>query len=197
MEKRVPNPMRPRVRNGSGSSVKLLTPHPDWSKLMKDLCLTFVTEGDDGYYALQMIDLSPCDLEAPLEARWSSLKQGTRVWVEKMTSPEYAQWVLIPRLAVDLYSSPSEVLVDRALKTMVQHYCMALADRVHDEGRVINVMDNKAEGLQKEIAKLKAGSGLEAIVATELRASKAQALTDHLKTELEEVTHLESPWRWS
>ncbi|RWV95090.1 hypothetical protein GW17_00042318 [Ensete ventricosum] len=167
--------MRPRVRNGSGSSVKLLTPHPHWSKLMKDLCLTFVTEGDDGYYALRMIDLPPCGLEAPLEARWSSLKQGTRVWVDKTTSAEYAQGVLIPR----------------------QHYCMALADRVHDEGRVINVMDNKAEGLQKEIAKLKAGSGLEAIVATELRASKAQALTDHLKTELEEVTHLESPWRWS
>ncbi|RRT66721.1 hypothetical protein B296_00012274 [Ensete ventricosum] len=184
IEKRVPNPIRPRVRNGSGSSVKLLTPHPHWSKLMKDLCLTFVTEGDDGYYALRMIDLPPCDLEAPLEARWSSLKQGTRVSVDKTTSVEYAQGVLIPRLVVDLYSSPSEVLVDRALKIMVL-------------GRVINIMDNKAEGLQKEITELKAGSGLEAIVATELRASKAQTLTDHLKTELEEVTHLESPWIWS
>ncbi|RZS04855.1 hypothetical protein BHM03_00035268 [Ensete ventricosum] len=38
---------------------------------------------------------------------------------------------------------------------MAQHYYMALADHVHDAGRVIDIMDNKAEGLRKEIEDLK------------------------------------------
>ncbi|RWW54327.1 hypothetical protein BHE74_00039089 [Ensete ventricosum] len=56
-----------------------------------------------------------------------------------------------------LFSLLTEVLIDRALKTMVpsQHYYMALADHVHDAGRVIDIMDNKAEGLRKEIEDLK------------------------------------------
>ncbi|RRT58750.1 hypothetical protein B296_00006737 [Ensete ventricosum] len=33
-----------------------------------------------GYYALWMTDLPPCDLDALLEARWSTLKQGTQIW---------------------------------------------------------------------------------------------------------------------
>ncbi|RWW60221.1 hypothetical protein BHE74_00032809 [Ensete ventricosum] len=49
-----------------------------------------------------------------------------------------------------------------------QHYCMVLADRMHNAGRVISVMDNKVEGFQKEITELKVGSRPEAIAATEL-----------------------------
>ncbi|RZR95206.1 hypothetical protein BHM03_00024020 [Ensete ventricosum] len=84
------------------------------------------------------------------------------------TSAEYARGVLIPRLAADLYSSQSEVLIKQALKTMVlsQHYYIALADHVHDAGQVIRVMDNKVEGL-KEIKDLNVGSGPKAIIATE------------------------------
>ncbi|RWV84694.1 hypothetical protein GW17_00053569, partial [Ensete ventricosum] len=67
------------------------------------------------------------------------------------TSAEYARGVLIPRLAADLYSSQSEVLIKQALKTMVL---------------VISVMDNKVEGL-KEIKDLNVGSGPKAIIATE------------------------------
>ncbi|RWW33129.1 hypothetical protein GW17_00002173 [Ensete ventricosum] len=36
-----------------------------------------------------------------------------------MATGEYARGVLTPRLAANLYSSPSELLVDRALKSMV------------------------------------------------------------------------------
>ncbi|RRT79007.1 hypothetical protein B296_00026191 [Ensete ventricosum] len=64
---------------------------------------------------------------------------------------------------------------------------MALADHVHDAGRVIDLIDNKAEGLRREIAELKVGSRPEAIVTVELRASEAQDLTNHLKTELKDA----------
>ncbi|RWW59826.1 hypothetical protein BHE74_00033217 [Ensete ventricosum] len=43
------------------------------------------------------------------------------------------------------------------------HYCMALTDRVHDAGWVISVMDNKSEGLKKEIVDLRVGLGPEAV----------------------------------
>ncbi|RRT76816.1 hypothetical protein B296_00023483 [Ensete ventricosum] len=136
-----------------------------------------------------MMELPMRDPNMPLEVRWSSLKQGTKVWADRSSSANYARGVLIPRVAADLYSSSSEVPIDWALKSMVlsQHYCMTLVDHVHDAGQVISVMDNKTEGLKKEITDLKVESRLEAIVVAEQRAFRAQALADHLKTELEEA----------
>ncbi|RWW15063.1 hypothetical protein BHE74_00018311 [Ensete ventricosum] len=66
---------------------------------------------------------------------------------------------------------------------------MALADRVFDVDRVISVMDNKVEGLQKEVIELKVGLGLGAIATVKLQASEVQTLADHLKVKLEEATH--------
>ncbi|RWW46394.1 hypothetical protein BHE74_00047679, partial [Ensete ventricosum] len=156
-----------------------LDSHPQHLKSMKELCQTFAGKWDAGYYILRMMELLMRDPNMPLEVRWSSLKQGTKVWADRSSSADYARGVLIPRLAVDLYSSPSEVLIDWALKSVVlsQHYCMTLADRVHDAGQVISVMDNKTEGLKKEIT----------VAVAEQRAFRAQALADHLKTELEEA----------
>ncbi|RWV77084.1 hypothetical protein GW17_00062144 [Ensete ventricosum] len=141
-----------------------------------------------------MSDLPTGDPEAPLEAWWSSLKQGTQVWVDGSISAKYARGVLLPTLAVDLYSSSSEVLMDRVPKSMVltQHYCMALANHAHDAGQVISLMDNKAEGLKKEIVDLRAGSGPKAVAAIELKADEAQTLVDDLKVELEEASR-----RWA
>ncbi|RWW26780.1 hypothetical protein GW17_00008821 [Ensete ventricosum] len=64
---------------------------------------------------------------------------------------------------------------------------MALADRVHDVGWIISTMDNKIEGLKKEIVDLRAGLGPKAIAAAKQRAAEAQALIDDLKVELEEA----------
>ncbi|RWW41149.1 hypothetical protein BHE74_00053379 [Ensete ventricosum] len=124
-----------------------------------------------------MSDLLMGDPEVPLEAWWSSLKQGTQVWVDGSVSAKYARGVLLPMLAVDLYSSSSEVLMDRVPKSMVL---------------VISLMDNKAKGLKKEIVDLRAGSGPKAVAAVELKADEAQTLVDDLKVELEEASR-----RWA
>ncbi|RWV96183.1 hypothetical protein BHE74_00015970 [Ensete ventricosum] len=65
---------------------------------------------------------------------------------------------------------------------------MALIDQVHEISWVISVMDNKADGLRKEIQELKAGAGSDVVAATEQWASEAQSLVDHYKVELEEAT---------
>ncbi|RWV77142.1 hypothetical protein GW17_00062075 [Ensete ventricosum] len=59
---------------------------------------------------------------------------------------------------------------------------MALIDRVHDVGRVISVIDNKADGLCKEIQEWKGISGYDAVVVVEQLAFKAQSLIEHYKT---------------
>ncbi|RRT48069.1 hypothetical protein B296_00044486 [Ensete ventricosum] len=67
--------------------------------------------------------------------------------------------------------APLETRCDRPLLFTIrcsQHYCMVLADHMHNAGRVISVMDNKVEGFQKEITELKVGSRPEAIAAAEL-----------------------------
>ncbi|RZS13361.1 hypothetical protein BHM03_00044931 [Ensete ventricosum] len=66
---------------------------------------------------------------------------------------------------------------------------MALADHVFNAGQVISVIDNKVEGLQMEVVELKVGSEPEVVAAVKLQAFEVQALTDHLKVELEEVSH--------
>ncbi|RRT38818.1 hypothetical protein B296_00053996 [Ensete ventricosum] len=65
---------------------------------------------------------------------------------------------------------------------------MALIDRVHGIVRIIGAMDNKADGLRKEIQELKASVGSNAVAAAEQRASEAQSLVDHYKIEMEEAT---------
>ncbi|RZR78289.1 hypothetical protein BHM03_00003584 [Ensete ventricosum] len=130
-----------------GAVKETQTPRPRRPRFVKELYQTSAGEGDVGFYALCMYDLLVGDPEAPLEARWSSLKQGTKT----------------------------------------QHYCMALADHVHDAGRVINLMDNKAEGLKKEIANLRAWSGSKVVAAADPKVVEAQALVDDLKVKLEEA----------
>ncbi|RWV98283.1 hypothetical protein GW17_00038878 [Ensete ventricosum] len=65
---------------------------------------------------------------------------------------------------------------------------MALIDWVHDAGRVITPLRNKSYVLRKEVQKLKAGGDPDVVATAEQRASKAQSLANHLKTELEEAT---------
>ncbi|RWV90839.1 hypothetical protein GW17_00046919 [Ensete ventricosum] len=64
---------------------------------------------------------------------------------------------------------------------------MAFIDRVHEAGRVISTMDNKADGLRKEIQELKVGAGSDAVTIAEQWASEAQSLTDHYRIDLEEA----------
>ncbi|RWW87227.1 hypothetical protein BHE74_00003962 [Ensete ventricosum] len=182
-------------------------------KLVRELC--YARLGVDGrdYHVVRMSNLPEHDPDAPLKMHLSPLTHGTRIWQDRAASTKYASKVQIPQLATDLYTLPSKVLIDRVAKTMVlvrlvssflcflfvcidtrplpsqsQHYHMALIDWAHDVGRVISAMDNKADGLRKEIQEMKAGAGSNTVAATEQRAFEAQSLADHYKIELEEAT---------
>ncbi|KAJ8465930.1 hypothetical protein OPV22_028482 [Ensete ventricosum] len=106
---------------------------------------------------------------------------------------KYIRAMQIPKLASDLYTLSSKVLMDEAVKAMVlsQHYHVALFDRVHDTSQVITSMDNRVYLLRKEVQRLKEGGDLDAVVylprkEAEARSSEAQSLADNLQTELDE-----------
>ncbi|RRT54686.1 hypothetical protein B296_00043440 [Ensete ventricosum] len=65
--------------------------------------------------------------------------------------------VLHLTLAKDLYTLPSEILIAQATKQIVlgHHYLMALLDKVHDAGRLVTIMGNRASLLEVEIDMLK------------------------------------------
>ncbi|RZS28286.1 hypothetical protein BHM03_00061841 [Ensete ventricosum] len=134
---------------------------------MKDLCGMRVRKDDEGYYVLQMADWAPRDSSATMLARWSNLSYLAKVWDDPEAASEFDRGVLHPTLAKDLYTLPSEILMAQVAKqiTLGHHYQMALLDRVHDVGRLVTHMGNRASLLEAEIEKLKTEGDPEQLAA--------------------------------
>ncbi|RRT60565.1 hypothetical protein B296_00031899 [Ensete ventricosum] len=127
-------------------------------------------------------------------ATYAVVKEASTMELDEEASTKYIRAIHVPRLASDLYTLPSEALMDGAAKAMVltfilqsQHYQAALFDRVHDAGRIITLMDNRVD-LRKEVQRLKEGGVPDAVAMVEARASKAQSLADNIQTELDEAS---------
>ncbi|RZS25062.1 hypothetical protein BHM03_00058207 [Ensete ventricosum] len=114
-----------------------------------------------------MCNLPEQAFDAPLDPDLRPLTHGTPVWQSGEASTTYIRGMLLPRLASDLYTLPSEVLMDGAAKAMVlnQHYQAALFDQVHDAGRVITSLDRKMSLLHQELHDLKEGRNPDAVAA--------------------------------
>ncbi|RWV88755.1 hypothetical protein BHE74_00038911 [Ensete ventricosum] len=74
-------PCSSKVKEPVGAIGETRTPRPRRLRSVKELYQTSTDEGHAGYYALFMTDQPTSDPDVPLETRWSSLKQGTKVWM--------------------------------------------------------------------------------------------------------------------
>ncbi|THU56211.1 hypothetical protein C4D60_Mb11t14880 [Musa balbisiana] len=112
------------------------------------------------------------EVSNPLVSHWPGLTVGDCIWMDGATSVAYARGALIPDIAIQLYGSPSEVLIEKAAKSLVWnlHYYTTLVDCVQDAGR---------------IEELKAGVGPEAVAAVEQRVADLENEVARLKSELE------------
>ncbi|RZS08460.1 hypothetical protein BHM03_00039443 [Ensete ventricosum] len=187
------------------------SPHKEKPKSVKDLCSARLGEDGRDYHAIRVSNQLERAPNVPLKIDLTPLMHGMQIWLDGEASVRYAQGTHIPRLAIDLYSLSSKVLMNQAAKSMVlvssisahpflsntltrplpwqsQHCYMALLDQVHDAGRVITALDNKSDVLHKEVQRLKEGSDPDAVAVTNRRASKAQSLAENLQVELEEAT---------
>ncbi|RZS08471.1 hypothetical protein BHM03_00039455 [Ensete ventricosum] len=123
-----------------------------------------------------MCNLLEQAFDAPLEPDLRPLTHGMPVWQRGEALATYIRGMLIPRLATDLYTLPSEVLMDGAAKAMV---LMVLFDRVHDVGRVITSLDGKVTLLRQELQDLKEAlveaNGRRALVEADLEVARAES----------------------
>ncbi|RRT52211.1 hypothetical protein B296_00031051 [Ensete ventricosum] len=170
----------------TGPTEETLTPRSK-SRSVRDLCNARL--GVDGwdYQAIWMSSLPERAPDMLLEIDLAIYGDG--IWLDREASTKYIRATQIPKLAFDLYTLPSEVLMDGAAKAMVlsQHYQAALFNRVHDASRVITSMDNRVDLLRKEVQRLKEGGDPDAVAAAEAQASEAQSLADNLQTELDKA----------
>ncbi|RWW35202.1 hypothetical protein BHE74_00059892 [Ensete ventricosum] len=156
---------RKKAKSRAAEGKKPTTPIEETStpktrpKSMKELFSTHSGEDGRDYHVLWVSSRSEHTLDAPLEVGLTLLTHGSCIWQDGKASAKYARVTQIPQLATGLYTLPSEVLMDRAVKTMVL----------------------------KEVERLKDGGDFDAVVAVEQQASKAQSMANNLKTELEEA----------
>ncbi|RZR74083.1 hypothetical protein BHM03_00031752 [Ensete ventricosum] len=88
-------------------------------KSVRELCSARFGVDNKDYHVVRMSSLPEQDPDAPLELHLSPLTHDSRIWQDGAASTKYVWEVQIPRLATDLYTLPSEVLIDRAAKIMV------------------------------------------------------------------------------
>ncbi|RZS21534.1 hypothetical protein BHM03_00054187, partial [Ensete ventricosum] len=158
-------------------------------KLVRELCSARAGVDGRDYHATRMCNLPERSSDAPLNPDLSPLTHGTQVWQSGEASATYIRGMLIPRLATDLYTLLSEVLMDGAAKAMVlnQHYQTTLFDHVHDAGRVITSLDSKVTLLRQELQDLKEGGNPNAIAAAEADLEVAQAGSASLERQLADL----------
>ncbi|RRT39618.1 hypothetical protein B296_00057019, partial [Ensete ventricosum] len=149
--------------------------------------------GQRDYHAIRMSSLPERTLDVPLEDL-APLTYEAGIWLDREALTKYIRAKQIPRLASDLYTLSSKVLMDRAVKAMVLSALpYDLIDWVHNVGRVVTSMDNRVDLLRKEVQRMKEGGDPDAVAVVEAQASEAQSLADNLQIELDEASrHRES-----
>ena len=78
-----------------------------------DLC-GLRTGADEPLWSLVMGELPPGEASDPLVARWKGLSRGDKVWAGGDPSAAFLRGVLHPDLARDLYTLPSEAMLNKA-----------------------------------------------------------------------------------
>ena len=78
-----------------------------------DLC-GLRTGADEPLWSLVMGELPPGEASDPRGARWEGLSRGDKVWAGGDPSAAFLRGVLHPDLARDLYTLPSEAMLNKA-----------------------------------------------------------------------------------
>ncbi|RWW04556.1 hypothetical protein GW17_00032212 [Ensete ventricosum] len=92
-----------------------------------------------------------------------------------MDTQLFCRGVLCPPLGKEIYTTPSEVLLDNTAKNLVihHHYTMGLIDRVRDSERIVYKLSQLIDELRAEVQKLKDKTSPIAVATTHAQASEA------------------------
>ncbi|RWW12854.1 hypothetical protein GW17_00023466, partial [Ensete ventricosum] len=160
-----------------------------WS--IRDLCRVRARSQNEPFLAQEMEDLPELSGEGSLEAQWAMLTPKSQVWVDGTNAQLFYRGDLYPTVAKEIYTTPSEALLDNVAKNLVMqhhHFSMGLIDKVRDFERVVDELSQIIDELQGEVRKLNEEAGLIMLAIAEARASKATQ-------RLEESQHQETKAR--
>ncbi|RRT77366.1 hypothetical protein B296_00009537 [Ensete ventricosum] len=129
---------------------------------MRDLCRVKAKVPDEPYMAQEIVELPKVVDDSPLKARWATLTPRSKVWADGGDAQLFYRGIISLPLAKDLYTTPSEELVENAAKNLVT--VMRL---------VIDNLSQLNEELRADVQKLKDESGPVALAAAEAQANEA------------------------
>ncbi|RZR78949.1 hypothetical protein BHM03_00004511, partial [Ensete ventricosum] len=162
------------------------------SKSVRELCSANARVDGRDYHVIRMCNIPEKAPVAPLEADLRSLTHGMLVWQNGEASTKYIQGTLISRLATDLYTLSSEVLMDGAAKAMVlaqslvEHLRVEL-DEVNDHQALVEadlaIARVELANLQRQLVDLQ-----EQLDDSEGQLRGARAQVRQMETELLELT---------
>ncbi|RRT46298.1 hypothetical protein B296_00039157 [Ensete ventricosum] len=110
-----------RATNGkgpTGPTEETPTPRPK-SRSMRELCSVHPGVDDRDYHAIRMSNLPDHAPDAPLEQNLMPLTYREGIWLDGEALVKYIRATQIPKLASNLYTLSSELLMDEAAKAMV------------------------------------------------------------------------------
>ncbi|RWW05687.1 hypothetical protein GW17_00031025 [Ensete ventricosum] len=128
---------------------------------MRDLCRVKAKVPDEPYMAQEIVELPKVVDDSPLKARWATLTPRSKVWADGGDAQLFYRGIISLPLAKDIYTTPSEELVENAAKNLVTVRL------------VIDNLSQLNEELRADVQKLKNESGPVALVATEAQANEA------------------------
>ncbi|RWV80518.1 hypothetical protein GW17_00058205 [Ensete ventricosum] len=88
-------------------------------KSVRELCSAHLGVDGQDYHVIRMSSQPEHALDVPLEIDLAPLTYGDGIWLDGEASTKYIRATQIPKLAFDLYTLSSKVLMDEAAKAMV------------------------------------------------------------------------------
>ncbi|RRT39000.1 hypothetical protein B296_00045988 [Ensete ventricosum] len=173
-----------RASKGKGPADTLVEPPAPRQrpKLMRELCSARADVDGRDYHAIRMCNLLEQAFDAPLDPDLRPLTHGTLVWQRGEASATYIRGVLLPRLASDLYTLPSEVLMDGAAKAMVLRLRIELDEANNCRASIEAELEksrSESTSLERQLADLR-----ERLGDSEGQFRSARARVRQMETEL-------------
>ncbi|CAL9100834.1 unnamed protein product [Musa acuminata var. zebrina] len=105
---------RPGSNRGEAGPSNAWTGKAPREPSIRDLCRLPTTAHGESYQARVMGGLPDGRPSDPLEARWTGLTRGTRVWADGEVATVFVRGGLHPDMAWELYNMPSDVLLGKS-----------------------------------------------------------------------------------
>ncbi|RRT59120.1 hypothetical protein B296_00030011 [Ensete ventricosum] len=111
---------------------------------MRDLCRAKAQVPNESYIAREIVELPELVRDSSLKVRLASLSPRHKVWTDGADAQVFCLGVLSLTLAKDIYTTPSEVLVDNVAKNLVTVRQLTCFWKLKDETRPLAIAAAKA-----------------------------------------------------